>query len=1091
MIELIRKHLSSFLRPIVEEIITEGIQIGTHTIYLRPTYIDMQNNALKKIGTLTFGTGEDTNLYRSGVDTLKTDDTFEVAGTIKTDIIQNYSSGDILLKALTSADLRVQNMGVVLDNIVSIGWYNNAGTKIERIISLDEYDSFVIRGGSPGISDNSVRYVSFDMLGNTTWNQIWRIWDETPADTDYSDPGASSDLPSAGASYATDIVNIYRDYKREGGDFSTYIKLFPAKAESKTSAQIRKSPLLVFISRYWDGYQSQDAEAKMQFEVTTTSPLAANFYLSLLGTTVLNINSAGNLTPGTPDSQDMGNDASRWRDLYLSRTLDIELDSSIGDGDDYIRVKRNDLASDEPVFWLHEEQKSGGGTTDQITHLQVRGPLHAYVAKDVSADSFFTPYIDLADVNWSWALGLGASGNTSGDTTWLYFSWVYGTGSYQEIARIDNAGFLQIRSGITTLLGGTTYVPTDQVPLYIAVQSSHAANLAEFWTGSNKVFYVANDGNPTINHASSPSLIMQVGGTDKFRLTFNGTDTLLDAVTGNIYANANLLPYGSYSLGSLSSKWLNAFLSGYADIGSLRISGTEVLTSGRVLQNVSADAGIITSGLFNVARIPDLDASKIVSGVFDVDRIPNLDASKITSGVFDLVRIPSIDWTRMPFDDWNELLAQLGNTVGDYLSLSYLQINGSTVLTSGRVLQNIASIAQSLLSDGDNTRDLGSLSYRWRNLYIGTDIYLGGDIRGDGQNAIIDQVDGSNAYFHFRSYTGSGSYVNAAYLNAGKFVIAASGNILPASTRTHNIGTPDLRYYDLFLGHSLNIELTGSIGNGNNYISVIRSDLAADEPVFWLHEESIEAGSTDQITHLQVRGPVHAYINKDVSVNISYTPYIDVADANWSWTAGLGASGPSSSDDTWLYFSWVYGTGSYTEVARFDKDGFLQVKSGITTVLGGSVSVPTSVVPLDIEVQSSHAADIMKVVRGTSTVFEIGQYGHIIMNTTSTSVIPINVNAPSGQAADLLKLSINNAPMFQVSKAGDITVQGQIYVPNMATSDIFDDIEIIKNIRSKPDGTIDPESLPEFYRTGNGVNLVRLVGLLLGAIKQLLGKIDV
>jgi len=176
-----------------------------------------------------------------------------------------------------------------------------------------------------------------------------------------------------------------------------------------------------------------------------------------------------------------------------------------------------------------------------------------------------------------------------------------------------------------------------------------------------------------------------------------------------------------YDFGSSSLKWKDGFFAGnlsvggYGNLGSLQIGGTEVITSGRVLQNVSADAGIITSGIFDVARIPDLDASKI------------------TSGVFDLARIPSIDWTRMPFDTWSELLSKIGNSVGDYLDLSYLQIGGSTVITSGRVLQNIASIAQSLLPDGDNTRNLGSSNYFWR------DLYLGGSLRGLGNVQILIQ----------------------------------------------------------------------------------------------------------------------------------------------------------------------------------------------------------------------------------------------------------------------------------------------------------------------------------------------------------------
>jgi hypothetical protein len=96
------------------------------------------------------------------------------------------------------------------------------------------------------------------------------------------------------------------------------------------------------------------------------------------------------------------------------------------------------------------------------------------------------------------------------------------------------------------------------------------------------------------------------------------------------------------------------FVSSYGRLAQLNIGdyvGDQVvITSGRVLQNVSADAAIISSGQFGLGRMPRGDAGKFLRAYgsgYDpmyaflvAGDIPSLPASKITSGRFPLARIP-------------------------------------------------------------------------------------------------------------------------------------------------------------------------------------------------------------------------------------------------------------------------------------------------------------------------------------------------------------------------------------------------------------------------------------------------------------------
>jgi len=78
----------------------------------------------------------------------------------------------------------------------------------------------------------------------------------------------------------------------------------------------------------------------------------------------------------------------------------------------------------------------------------------------------------------------------------------------------------------------------------------------------------------------------------------------IKALAGGVAVN--LLPDadGSRDLGSSGKKWSNLYVAGLGRLGWLNIGDVTVITSDRTLQNVIADAAIIASGQFPLARLP-------------------------------------------------------------------------------------------------------------------------------------------------------------------------------------------------------------------------------------------------------------------------------------------------------------------------------------------------------------------------------------------------------------------------------------------------------------------------------------------------------
>jgi len=75
------------------------------------------------------------------------------------------------------------------------------------------------------------------------------------------------------------------------------------------------------------------------------------------------------------------------------------------------------------------------------------------------------------------------------------------------------------------------------------------------------------------------------------------------------------------------------------------------------------------------------------------------------------------------------------NATGAVYSVNGYYIGNNQIITSTRVLQNIASISQSLLPTNDNSYDLGSSSNRWRNAYFSGNISINSEA-ATGTNVI-------------------------------------------------------------------------------------------------------------------------------------------------------------------------------------------------------------------------------------------------------------------------------------------------------------------------------------------------------------------
>jgi len=202
-------------------------------------------------------------------------------------------------------------------------------------------------------------------------------------------------------------------------------------------------------------------------------------------------------------------------------------------------------------------------------------------------------------------------------------------------------------------------------------------------------------------------------------------------------------------------------------------------------QPLTFSASQITSGVLDIARIPDLPASKITSGTLDVARIPDLAASKITSGVLDVARIPSLPASQINsgvFDNarinWGSPSA-IGNVVaaaGTFTAIagSTISVGPATNITS-TFGQSALHSAQAGFAHFSHQAQTGSTVFALRQSNAAVTIVNGTQLQLAINAGPIAYVFATGFSVGVNAQYGTSAAFSATVANAGREVMVGRG----------------------------------------------------------------------------------------------------------------------------------------------------------------------------------------------------------------------------------------------------------------------------------------------------------------------------
>jgi hypothetical protein len=271
---------------------------------------------------------------------------------------------------------------------------------------------------------------------------------------------------------------------------------------------------------------------------------------------------------------------------------------------------------------------------------------------------------------------------------------------------------------------------------------------------------------------------VSVGGN----LTVDGNTTLgnasSDTVTVTAQVSSDLVPSGaSFDLGSLSNQWDNLWINGTAsiDTGTFGTSDTLTINGNSITstQPLTVSATGVSSNLFLESdRDIYLDA-----GGGDIRLYAGTQFAKFANNSGNLVIASGPATTAMTFSSANVDFAGTVDVTGNTTLDANLTVDGSTTLgdsQSDSVTFNarIASgygVNTGIEPTANNTYNLGSDSYEWRNLWIEDTAYIDTGVFGDNEYMTLTD--------------------NEIDVSSGGLTIDVTGNLTLDSTTTMNLNT--------------------------------------------------------------------------------------------------------------------------------------------------------------------------------------------------------------------------------------------------------------------------------------------------------------